>query len=75
MHVLLGQSHLTQDDVFYSLHFPAKFRISSFLIVDYFVEMSHILCTHSSVLGHLGCFKLLAITNKAAMSIVEHMPL
>jgi hypothetical protein len=26
-------------------------------------------------MGHLGCFQLLAITNKAAINIVEHMPL
>jgi hypothetical protein len=30
---------------------------------------------HSSVMGHLVCFQLLAITNKAAMNIVEHVPL
>jgi hypothetical protein len=29
----------------------------------------------SSVVGHLGCFQLLAIMNKTAMNIVEHMPL
>ena len=37
--------------------------------------MNHIFCIHSSVMGHLGCFQLLAITNKATMNIVEHMPL
>ena len=26
-------------------------------------------------MGHLGCFQLLAITNKAAMNIVEHVSL
>ena len=26
-------------------------------------------------MGHLGCFQLLAIINKAAMDIVEHVPL
>jgi hypothetical protein len=30
-------------------------------------------CIHSSVEGHLGSFQLLAIINKAAMNIVEHM--
>ena len=30
-------------------------------------------CIHSSVMGHLGCFHLLAITKKATMNIVEHM--
>ena len=37
--------------------------------------MNHIFCIHSFVVGHLGCFQLLDITNKAAMSIVEHVPL
>ena len=37
--------------------------------------MNHIFCIYSSVMGHLGCFQLLAITNKAVMNIVEHMPL
>jgi hypothetical protein len=35
--------------------------------------MYHIFCIHSSVEGHLGFFQLLAITNKAAMNIVEHV--
>jgi hypothetical protein len=37
--------------------------------------MYHIFCIHSSVEGHLGSFQLLAIMNKAAMNIVEHVPL
>jgi hypothetical protein len=37
--------------------------------------MNHIFCIHSSVIGHLGYFQLLAITNKASMNIVEHVPL
>ena len=35
--------------------------------------MYHIFCVHSSVEGHLGSFQLLAIINKAAMNIVEHV--
>jgi hypothetical protein len=35
--------------------------------------MYHIFCIHSSVEGHLGSFQLLAIINKAAMYIVEHV--
>jgi hypothetical protein len=35
--------------------------------------MYHIFCIHSFVEGHLGSFQLLAIINKAAMSIVEHV--
>jgi hypothetical protein len=37
--------------------------------------MYHIVCIHSSVEGHLGSFQLLAIINKAAMNIVEHVSL
>ena len=37
--------------------------------------MNHIFCIHFSVVGHLGCFQLLAIINKAAVNIVEHVPL
>jgi hypothetical protein len=33
--------------------------------------MNRIFCIHSSVVGHLGCFQLLAITNKAT----EHVTL
>ena len=35
--------------------------------------MYHIFCIHSSVEGHLGCFQLLDIINKAAVNIVEHV--
>jgi hypothetical protein len=35
--------------------------------------MCHILCIHFSVEEHLGSFQLLAIINKAAMNIVEHV--
>ena len=37
--------------------------------------MNHIFCIHSSVVGYLGCFQLLASTNKAAMNVVEQVPL
>ena len=37
--------------------------------------MYHIFCIHFSVEGHLGSFQLLAIINKAAMNIVEHVSL
>ena len=37
--------------------------------------MYHIFCIHSSVMGYKGCFQLLAITNKAALNIVGHVPL
>ena len=37
--------------------------------------MYHIFLIHSSVEGHLGCFQVLAMTNKAAMNIVEQYPI
>ena len=35
--------------------------------------MYHIFCIHSSLEGYLGSFQLLAIINKTAMNIVEHV--
>ena len=35
--------------------------------------MYHIFCILSPIEGHLSSFQLLAIINKAAMSIVEHV--
>ena len=35
--------------------------------------MYYVFCNHSSVEGHLDTFQLLAIINKAAMKIVEHV--
>ena len=37
--------------------------------------MYHIFCIHSSVEGHLDYFQHLAIINKAAIKIMEHMSL
>jgi hypothetical protein len=35
--------------------------------------MYHIFCVHSSLEGHLGSFQCLAITNKASMTIEDHV--
>ena len=37
--------------------------------------MYHDFYIHSSVEGHLGSFQLLAVINKVAMNIVEHVSL
>ena len=37
--------------------------------------MYYLFCIHSSVEGHQGSFQLLAIINKAAINIVEHVSL
>ena len=59
------------------IHLPKNFINSLFLIAEQYsiVQMYHIFCIHSSVEGHLGSFQLLAIINRAAMNIVEHVSL
>ena len=37
--------------------------------------MNHNFCIDSLVEGHLGCFQVLAIVNKAAMNIVKQVSL
>ena len=77
MHVLLALSYLTQDDIFYFHPFACKTQDVLLLngwIVFHCVNESHF-CIHSSVVGQLGYFQLLAITNKAIMNIVEHVDL
>jgi hypothetical protein len=57
-----------------SIHLPANFIVIVFNSYIYsIVKMYHILCIHPSVEGHLGCFQLVAIINKAAMNIMEHV--
>ena len=76
MHVLLGLSYLTQD-IFEFHPFPCKTHNVLVLnrgITSHCVNEA-IFCIHSSVVGYLGCFQLLVITNKASLNIVEHVSL
>jgi hypothetical protein len=76
MHVLLGLSYFTQY-IFYFHPFACKTQdalILNFWVVFHFVNEPHF-CIHSSVMGQQSCFQLLAITNKAAMYIVGHVPI
>ena len=42
---------------------------SFFMAESYFIAyMHHIFFIHSSVCGHLGCFRVLAVTNSAGMN-------
>ena len=47
---------------------------SSLLIAEYCVNVAHF-CIHSFVEEHLGSFQHLAIINKVAMNVVEHVSL
>jgi hypothetical protein len=65
MCVFLGLGYLLR--IFSSsVHFLANFVMSLFL-------MDHIFFIHSSVEGHLVCFQVLAIMNKADINIVEQV--
>ena len=37
--------------------------------------MNHIFCFQTSILGHLDCFQLLDVTNKATLNTLEYVPL
>jgi hypothetical protein len=67
---VLGLSYLKQDDIFWFYPFACK----TYDILFLNSRVVYPLCIHSSFVGHLGCFQLLAITDKAAMNIVEHVP-
>lgn len=60
---------------FSSIYLPGILIMSLFLMAEQYsiVHIRHIFCIHSSLEKHLGCFKFLAIMNKAAMSTVEQM--
>ena len=68
--------YLTQN--VFKLH-PISCKIQAVVIFFCCVVLHcvnyHIFLNHYSVEGHLGCFQVLAVTNKAAMNIVEHMSL
>ena len=54
-----------------SIHVAANGIISFFLMAKYYsiVYMYHSFFIHSSVDGYLGCFRVLATANSAAMNI------
>ena len=60
-----------------SIHLPKNFMNSLFLMADStpLCIYTTFFCIHSSIEGHLGSFQLLAIINRAAMNIVEHVSL
>ena len=60
-----------------SNNLPKNFMNSLFSIAEWYsiVYIYHIFCIHSSVVGHLGSFQCLAIINKGAMNIGEHVSL
>jgi hypothetical protein len=56
------------------IQFSANSMISLLTAEKYsIVQMNHGFFTHSLVEGYLGCFQLLAITNKLAMNMMEHV--
>jgi hypothetical protein len=73
----LGLSYLTQEDIFYFHLFACKIHdvlIFNRSILFHCLNEPHF-CIQSSVEGHPGDFQFLAVINKAAMNMLEHMSL
>ena len=58
-----------------SIHLTTSNSISFLFMAEYYsiVYMCNIFIIHSSVDGHLDCFRVLGIVNSAAMNIVVHV--
>jgi hypothetical protein len=72
---VIGLPHV--GSCFQALSIYLRISWSNFLIAEQYsiVLIYRIFCMHSSVEGHLHYFQLLAIINKVAMNIVDHVSL